>query len=321
MHIALDLLGVGPGDFVMVQSFTFCATSNPIKYLGATPVFIDSEKGTWNLCPQALERALEDFKSKGLLPRVKAIAPVHLYGMPAKMVEIIEVANRYGIPIVEDAAESLGSTLNGQHTGTFGLMGIYSFNGNKIITTSSGGALVSDDETLIKRARKLATQARDDAPHYEHSTVGYNYRMSNVCAGVGRGQMEVIQTRIEQRRAINERYRALFAKFEALGYHVDFQDEHEGAVSNYWLTAILMEPSQNKGKTREDLRLYLSEQAIESRPLWKPMHLQPLYSDAPFYGTGVSEHLFETGLCLPSGSNLTEEEWGRIEQALTQFFS
>jgi dTDP-4-amino-4,6-dideoxygalactose transaminase len=320
IHLALDILGVGPKDIVLVQSFTFCASVNPIKYLGGEPVFIDSESETWNMCPKALQKALSFFKTNGSLDRVKAILPVHLYGMPAKMDEICAIAAEYGIPTVEDAAESIGSTLLGKHTGTFGDFGVYSFNGNKIITTSSGGALVSSSREKIELGRKLATQGRDDAPHYQHSMIGYNYRMSNVCAGIGRGQMEVLNDRISQRRENYIRYQEIFESINNSGYSIRFQEESPEAYSNRWLTAINMNPENNNGRTREELRLYLEELNIDSRPLWKPMHLQPIYEDTLYFGNSVCEDLFEHGLCLPSGSNLSKEDWIRIEDALKNFF-
>lgn len=317
IHIALDILGVGKGDYVLVQSFTFCASVNPIEYLGATPVFIDSEKDSWNMCPEALKEAIHHFEELGQLEMVKAIIPVHLYGMPAKMNEIMALAKKYNVPVVEDAAESLGATLRGKHTGTFGEFGVYSFNGNKIITTSGGGALVSDDSDKIQLARKLATQARDDAPHYQHSMIGYNYRMSNICAGIGRGQMEVLPQRIEQRRANFERYLALFKK---LGWEIEYQIEREGTYANRWLSAFYFEPKIFGLNFREELRLFLESLNIESRPLWKPMHLQPVYEGCKYFGKWHSaEKVFDYGLCLPSGSNLTEQEWTRIEFALTKF--
>ncbi|MDA8824373.1 DegT/DnrJ/EryC1/StrS family aminotransferase [Schleiferiaceae bacterium] len=319
IHIALDILGVGPGDYVLVQSFTFCASVNPIQYLGASPVFVDSEVDSWNMCPKALEEALIHFKETGALKRIKAILPVHLYGMPAKMDEIMAIANKYGIPVVEDAAESLGATLNGKHTGTFGEFGVYSFNGNKIITTSGGGALVSAKAENISLARKLATQARDDAPHYQHSLIGYNYRMSNICAGIGRGQMEVLSERVEQRRANFERYLRLF---DTIGWKVEFQNEREGVFANRWLSAFYFEPNIFGLNFREELRLFLESMNIESRPLWKPMHLQPVYEGCQYFGKWHNaEKIFDFGLCLPSGSNLTEEEWLRIESAIKDFAS
>ena len=319
IHIALDILGVGEGDFVLVQSFTFCASVNPIEYLGATPVFIDSEKDSWNMCPDALEEALNHFKDAGQLDKVKAILPVHLYGMPAKMDAIMALANTFAIPVVEDAAESLGATLGGKHTGTFGTFGVYSFNGNKIITTSGGGALVSSSDDNINLARKLATQARDDAPHYQHSMVGYNYRMSNICAGIGRGQMEVLPERIEQRRSNFNRYLRLFEK---LGWAVEYQNEREDTYANRWLSAFYFEPKIFGLNFREELRLYLETLNIESRPLWKPMHLQPVYEHCQYFGKWhCAEKVFDFGLCLPSGSNLSEKEWQRIENAIVEFDS
>ena len=319
IHIALDILGVGEGDFVLVQSFTFCASVNPIEYLGATPVFIDSEKDSWNMCPNALEEALNHFKDAGQLDKVKAILPVHLYGMPAKMDAIMVLADTFAIPVVEDAAESLGATLGGKHTGTFGTFGVYSFNGNKIITTSGGGALVSASDDKIKLARKLATQARDDAPHYQHSMVGYNYRMSNICAGIGRGQMEVLPKRIEQRRSNFNRYLRLFEK---LGWAVEYQNERENTYANRWLSAFYFEPKIFGLNFREELRLFLETLNIESRPLWKPMHLQPVYEHCQYFGKWhCAEKIFDFGLCLPSGSNLSEEEWQRIESAIVEFDS
>jgi len=317
IHLALDILGVGEGDYVLVQSFTFCASVNPIEYLGATPIFIDSEQDSWNMCPEALEEALLYFSSLGTLDKVKAIIPVHLYGVPARMHEIMSLANKYNIPVIEDAAESLGATLDGNHTGTFGEFGVYSFNGNKIITTSGGGALISNDSEKIQLARKLATQARDDAPHYQHSMIGYNYRMSNICAGIGRGQMEVLNERIQQRRANFERYLKIF---EEIGWNAEFQNEREGVFANRWLSAFYFDPEVFGQNFREELRLFLETLNIESRPLWKPMHLQPVYEGCQYFGKGnTAEKIFDFGLCLPSGSNLTKEEWDRIENALIEF--
>ncbi len=318
IHLALILSGVGYGDEVICQSFTFSATANPIVYQGATPIFIDSEPLTWNMSPEFLREAIEDRLKKGKKP--KAIIPVHLYGMPAQIKEIMEIANTYEIPIVEDAAEALGSSIQGKKCGTFGKLGILSFNGNKIITTSGGGALVSDDESLINKARFLATQARDPAPHYQHSHIGYNYRMSNIVAGIGRGQMQVLGKRIEARRANFEKYKNYFEQINLRGYKVYLLPEPEGCYSNRWLTTIIIDPSENGGTTREDIRLALQKENIESRPLWKPMHLQPVFSGAPYYGSDVSERLFEQGLCLPSGSNLSDEEWERIFSALQFVF-
>lgn len=305
LHLALIMLDVKAGDEVICQSMTFSASANPIAYQGAVPVFVDSETDTWNMDPELLREAIRDRFSKGKKP--KAIIPVHLYGMPAKMKEILTVAKEFEIPVIEDAAEALGSTLGGQAMGTFGDLGILSFNGNKIITTSGGGALISDKEEYIKKARFLATQARDAAPHYEHSQIGYNYRMSNVCAAIGRGQMEVLEERILQRRKNFEYYKEGLAGIKGLY----FLNEPDGMFSNRWLSTILVEPSE-AGLGKEDIRLHLEKDNIESRPLWKPMHLQPVFTDAPYYGTGVSNELFEKGLCLPSGSNLSQEDLDRV---------
>ena len=314
LHLALRMLNVEAGDVVMVQSFTFCGTTNPVTYQGAEIVFIDSEPDTWNMCPEALAQAMADYKGK----KVKALMPVHLYGMPAKMNQIQAIADQYQVPVIEDAAEALGSTLNGQACGTFGLMAALSFNGNKIITTSGGGALVSKQKEYINRARFLATQARDEAPHYQHSQIGFNYRMSNIVAGIGRGQMEVLTERVIQRRANNQRYREFFKGITGITFQTEPSTNY---YSNYWLTAILIDPALTGGIRREDVRLALEAEKIESRPLWKPMHLQPVYEGAKFYGTGVCEKLFEQGLCLPSGSNLTEEEFGRIFKVLGKIFN
>lgn len=305
LHLALILLDVKAGDEVICQSMTFSASANPIAYQGATPVFVDSEADTWNMDPIQLRRAIEDRLAKGKKP--KAIIPVHLYGMPAKMTEIMTIAEEFAIPIIEDAAEALGSTLNGKAMGTFGTLGILSFNGNKIITTSGGGALIADNEDYIKKARFLATQARDAAPHYEHSHIGYNYRMSNVCAAIGRGQMEVLSQRVAQRRRNFDYYREQLDGIQG----ISFLEEPEGMFSNRWLSTILIDPV-TAGATREDVRLHLEKDNIESRPLWKPMHLQPIFKDAPYYGDGLSERLFEKGLCLPSGSNLSAQDLKRV---------
>lgn len=311
LHLGLVLLGVQAGDEVICQSFTFSASANPIKYVGATPVFVDSEQDTWNMCPKMLEEAIKDRIAKGKKPKV--IIPVHLYGMPAKMNEIMEVADHYKIPVLEDAAEALGSSIHGKMCGTFGAISALSFNGNKIITTSGGGALVSVDAALVQKARFLSTQARDEAPHYQHSHVGFNYRMSNLCAGVGRGQMQVLENRIAKRREVYERYVSTLAGKKG----ISFANEPQGYFSNRWLTAILINPAE-AGATREDLRLALEKENIESRPLWKPMHLQPIFADCPYYGNGTSDKLFADGLCLPSGSNLTEEELQRIFAAIEE---
>jgi dTDP-4-amino-4,6-dideoxygalactose transaminase len=382
IHLALIMLGVKPGNYVIVQSFTFSATVNPIVYCGAKPVFVDSEPGSWNMDPGLLEEAIVDCiegrrqKAEGgresegqrgaeaqgrkgdkerarrssfakasedeggregesseqravrneqksssyRVPhtphRIKAIIPVHLYGMPANIEKILEIANKYNIPVIEDAAEALGSKFNGKPVGTFGEIGVLSFNGNKIITTSGGGALISDNEEYIKKARFLATQARDKAPHYQHSEIGYNYRMSNIIAGIGRGQMEVIKERVKQRR---ENF--LFYKRNLSGINgVSFIDEPGlEYFSNRWLTTILIDPKV-AGITKDDVRLELEKENIETRPLWKPMHLQPVFEGYPKFVNGISEGLFERGLCLPSGSNLTEEDKGRILKCLFRIF-
>ena len=312
LHLGLILLGVQPGDEVICQSFTFAASANPIAYLEATPVFVDSEKETWNMDPVLLEEAIKDRLEKtGKLP--KAIIPVHLYGMPVKMDEVMEVANRYGIPVLEDSAEALGSEYKGRKCGMFGEYGVLSFNGNKMITTSGGGALICPNEEKAKSALFYATQAREQAPHYQHEKIGYNYRMSNICAGIGRGQMFVLDEHVARRRAIHDLYVKLLAGVK--GVKVMCQPEGEGFNSNYWLTCITVEPEE-AGFTREDVRLALDGENIESRPLWKPMHLQPVFKDAPFYGNGTSERLFEIGLCLPSGPTLTDEDVERVVKVI-----
>ena len=312
LHLALIMLGIQPGDEVICQSFTFSASANPIAYLGATPVFVDSEPETWNMSPELLEKAIKDRIAKGKKP--KAIVPVHLYGMPYQTEQITEIAARYEIPVIEDAAEALGSTVDGKAAGTFGVMGVLSFNGNKIITTSGGGALISNDEKYIKQARFLATQARDAAPHYQHSQIGYNYRMSNVCAGIGRGQMQVLDQRVKQRRSVYDFYVENLSDISS----ISFLPEPDGYFSNRWLTTILVEPTTNKGATRESLRLSLEKENIESRPLWKPMHLQPVFENYPSYINNVSEQLFNNGLCLPSGSNLKQEDLKRVVDNIKQ---
>lgn len=307
LHLALLLLEVGSGDDVICQSFTFAASANPITYLGATPVFVDSEADTWNMSPEFLEKAiLARIARVGKPP--KAIIGVDLYGMPAKWDEICSVAARYGIPLIEDAAEALGSSLRGRMCGTHGQFGILSFNGNKIITTSGGGALVCPSADTAKQAVFYATQARDPAPHYQHSKIGFNYRMSNICAGIGRGQMQALDRFVRRRRDIHARYARLMAGIHGITV---MQAPGPEYASNYWLTTILMEPARD-GNTREDLRLALEAERIETRPLWKPMHLQPVFLDAPFYGDGTSEALFDKGLCLPSGASLTDADIERV---------
>ena len=310
LHLGLILLGVGEGDEVICQSFTFSASANPIAYQGATPVFVDSEGDTWNMDPELLEMAIKDRLEKtGRLP--KAIIPVHLYGMPGRMDEIMEVANRYGIPVLEDSAEALGSEYKGRKCGTFGEFAALSFNGNKMITTSGGGALVCPCEERAKRALFYATQAREQAPHYQHEKIGYNYRMSNICAGIGRGQMFVLEEHVARRREIHDLYVRLLDGVK--GVKVMCQPAGGDFNSNYWLTCITVEP-EVAGFTREDVRLALDADNIESRPLWKPMHLQPVFKNAPFYGNGTSERLFEIGLCLPSGPTLTNQDVERVVQ-------
>jgi len=314
LHLGLILLDVKAGDEVICQSFTFSASANPILYLGATPIFVDSETETWNMCPIALEEAIMDSVSKGKKP--KAIIPVHLYGMPYKVDEIRKIANHYEIPILEDSAEALGSHYKGTMCGTFGDISALSFNGNKIITTSGGGALVSKKETIKEKAIFLATQARDAAPHYQHSHVGYNYRLSNISAGIGRGQMEVLQKHINLRREMHDFYMNLFKNIKEV---IVFQEPNSDYYSNHWLSCITINSSEN-GKTSEQLRLALENDNIESRPLWKPMHLQPIFEKYPYYGNTVSENLFNNGLCLPSGSNLNNDDKQRIIETVSRFF-
>lgn len=315
IHLALIILGVKPGDEVLVSSFTFSGSVNPITYLGAIPVLIDSEPETWNMCPELLELAIKDRISKGKKP--KAIIPVHLYGMPAKIEMIMEIANRYQIPVIEDAAEALGSRYKNKALGTFGLMGVLSFNGNKIITTSSGGALISDNEELMEKSRFLAQQARDNAPHYQHTEIGYNYRMSNVIAGIGRGQMEVLDKHMARRRENFKFYKSRLAGIEGISF---LEEPDTDYFSNYWLTCILVDPGKTNGITREDIRLAMEAENIDTRPLWKPMHLQPVFKDCPYYGNGTSEDLFDKGLCLPSGSNLTPEDKSRVVNTILSVF-
>lgn len=316
IHLGLILLGVQAGDEVICQSMTFSASANPILYLGATPVFIDSEMDTWNLCPVALEEAIIDRIATGKKP--KAIIAVHLYGVPYKIDEIRAIADKYGIPILEDSAEALGSSYKGQKCGTFGDIGVLSFNGNKIITTSGGGAIVARTKELKDRAVFFATQSRDDAPHYQHSEIGYNYRMSNICAGIGRGQMEVLDDHVALRRKMNTFYVDLFSDIAAVTV---FTVPNSDYFANYWLSAIVVEPNSVKRINREALRLAFEQANIECRPLWKPMHLQPIFEKYPYYGSAVAETLFENGLCLPSGSNLTDEERDRISVVISDFFT
>ena len=315
IHLGLILLGVQVGDEVICQSMTFSASANPILYLGATPVFVDSEIQTWNICPVALEEAIVDRIQKGKKP--KAIIAVHLYGVPYQIEAVRAVANKYSIPILEDSAEALGSSYKGQKCGTFGDIGVLSFNGNKIITTSGGGAIVTRTKELKEKSVFYATQSRDNAPHYQHSHIGYNYRMSNICAGIGRGQMEVLDDHVNLRRKMHDFYVEIFSSIE--GVEV-FSVPNEDYYANYWLSAITIDETKTKGISAETLRLALESENIESRPLWKPMHLQPIFSTYPYYGSKVAENLFENGLCLPSGSNLEAVDRQRIENVIKQLF-
>lgn len=311
LHLGLILLGVQRDDEVICQSMTFSASANPILYQGAIPVFVDSEKDTWNMCPIALEEAIQDRISKGKKP--KAIIAVHLYGMPFKAKEIREVADKYQIPILEDAAEALGSTYKNQKCGTFGDIAILSFNGNKIITTSGGGAIVTHTQELKDKAVFYSTQARDNAPHYEHSHIGYNYRMSNICAGIGRGQMEVLDKHIANRRKMHDFYAEYFKNIDDVTV---FSEPNADFYSNHWLSCIVLDSYQE----REKLRLALEKENIESRPLWKAMHLQPIFEKYPYYGKNKAQNLFEKGLCLPSGSNLTDTDRERIKSVFNKMF-
>lgn len=315
IHLGLLLLGVKAGDEVICQSMTFSASANPILYLGATPVFIDSEDETWNICPADLEVAIIDRIAKGKKP--KAIIAVHLYGVPYRVEAIKAISLKYDIPVLEDSAEALGSSYKGQKCGTFGDIGVLSFNGNKIITTSGGGAIVTPTKALKDKAVFFATQSRDDAPHYQHSEIGYNYRMSNICAGIGRGQMEVLDDHVALRRKMNAFYVDLFKDIPSVTVFVTPNDDY---YANYWLSAIVIEPNTTLGIDRESLRLAFEAANIESRPLWKPMHLQPVFENYPYYGTKVSQTLFEKGLCLPSGSNLTDADRDRIAAVVNDFF-
>ncbi|RZK55690.1 MAG: aminotransferase class I/II-fold pyridoxal phosphate-dependent enzyme [Hymenobacter sp.] len=313
LHLGLLLLGVGPGDEVLCPSFTFVASANPILYCGATPVFIDSEPTTWNMCPERLREALADRTRRGRKP--KALVLVHLYGMPARLPELLALAAEYEVPVLEDAAEALGSTWQGQPLGSFGQVGVFSFNGNKILTTGGGGALVTPDKALAERALYLATQAKEPAPHYQHSEVGYNYRLSNLLAGIGRGQLELLPDRVKRRREIFHWYQEHLAGLPGLA--VAPAPEPADSRSNRWLTTVLLDPDATAA-TPETLRQHLDARYIESRPLWKPLHLQPLFAEAPMYGGAVSEDLFARGLCLPSGSALTDDELRRVARALRE---
>jgi dTDP-4-amino-4,6-dideoxygalactose transaminase len=314
IHLGLRLLGVGPGDRVFCSTFTFAATANPIVYQGAEPVFIDSDFVSWNMAPKALEKAFATAQKEGWMP--KAVIVVNLYGQSADMDSLLELCNQYKVPMLEDAAESLGACYKGKASGTFGLMGVYSFNGNKIITTSGGGMLVSEDKQLIEKARFLATQARDPAPHYQHSEIGFNYRLSNILAGVGRGQLQQLKNRVEARRAIFHTYQSAFADVT----DIEWMPEPDWSYSNHWLTACTFKSTA--GIDIANLIKYLSGEFIEARPLWKPLHLQPVFSKCRYFShshKSVSDHLFEHGLCLPSGSNMTETQIQRVVQTIRSF--
>lgn len=313
LHLALIQLGVGYGDEVICQSFTFSASANPIKYLGANPVFVDSDPINWNMSPFFLEEAIKDRISKNKKP--KAVIVVHLYGMPALMDEITAICSKYEIPLIEDSAEALGSTYKNKKCGTFGDFAILSFNGNKIITTSGGGALVGPTKETKEKTIFLSTQARDNAPHYQHSEIGYNYRLSNICAGIGRGQMEVLSDRIQQRRAINDFYKDVFSNIDAVNL---FSEASSDFFSNHWLSSITIDKKVTT-RTNQELMAAFAEENIETRPLWKPMHLQPVFNDCQYYGETVSEELFTAGLCLPSGSNITNDDKNRIYEVISKY--
>ena len=313
LHLALIQLGVGYGDEVICQSFTFSASANPIKYLGANPVFVDSDPVNWNMSPFFLEEAIKDRISKNKKP--KAVIVVHLYGMPALMDEITAICSKYEIPLIEDSAEALGSIYKNKKCGTFGDFAILSFNGNKIITTSGGGALVGPTKETKEKTIFLSTQARDNAPHYQHSEIGYNYRLSNICAGIGRGQMEVLPDRIQQRRAINDFYKDVFSNIDAVNL---FSEASSDFFSNHWLSSITIDKKVTT-RTNQELMAAFTEENIETRPLWKPMHLQPVFNDCQYYGETVSEELFTAGLCLPSGSNITNDDKNRIYEVISKY--
>lgn len=316
IHLALIILGVRQGDEVICSTFTFSGSCNPIVYEKATPVFVDSETETWNMDPGLLEEAIID-RTKKTGRKPKAIILVHLYGMPAQVDKIMEIARKYEIPVIEDAAEALGSRFKDKALGTFGDLGVYSFNGNKIITTSGGGALVSENEAWIRKAKFLSTQARDPAPHYQHSEIGYNYRLSNICAGIGRGQLQVLDKRVQQRRANFDFYKSALGNLPG----ISFSKEREGTFSNRWLSTILIDKSRTPGIGREEISYKLTTLNIESRPLWKPMHRQPVFGDASVYSAGVSERLFDEGLCLPSSSNLSQPERDRVVEGITSLWA
>lgn len=305
LHLALRLIGVQPDDEVFCSTLTFIASASPITYLGAKPVFVDSDRVSWNMNPELFREALEKRAKIGKLP--KAVVLVHLYGQSADIYPILDACNTYEVPLIEDAAEALGATYKGKIPGTFGKIGIYSFNGNKIITTSGGGMLVSEDEKLVEKARFLATQARDPAPHYQHSEIGYNYRLSNVLAGIGRGQLRVLEDRVQARRHNYEVYQGHLGHLPG----IDFMPEASFGRATRWLTCLTIDP-EKFGHDREEIRLTLAQQKIETRPVWKPLHLQPVFADCECVGGEVAEDLFNRGLCLPSGSNLTEEDLARV---------
>ena len=312
LHLALILLGVKNDDRVICSSFTFSASVNPIIYLGASPIFIDSEQDTWNMDPSLLEQAIVNQINVNKKP--KAIILVHLYGYPSKIEDIISISKKYDIPLIEDAAEALGSKYKNQPLGTFGDIGIFSFNGNKIITTSSGGAILSKNKEFITKAKFLATQSREDQPHYEHKEIGYNYRMSNVCAAIGLGQLEVLETRVIKRRYIHDFYKNKLSKIES----IKFLNDIDGFYSNRWLTTIVLE--ENSKINNEKIRLELHKNNIESRPLWKPMHLQPVFNTYQAFTNGVSEDLFNRGLCLPSGSNMSDQDLNRVVDIIKNLY-
>jgi dTDP-4-amino-4,6-dideoxygalactose transaminase len=314
IHLALIMLGVERDDYVLASSFTFSASVNPITYQGANPILIDSESDTWNMDPDLLEKAIIDSHAKGIFP--KAIIMVHLYGMPAKIDEIIKISHKYEIPVIEDAAEALGSEYMGKKLGTFGEFGILSFNGNKIITTSGGGALICNDANQAQNAKFLATQARDSAPYYQHSKIGYNYRMSNITAGIGRGQMEVLKDRVNKRRQINNFYRELLREIPGILF---LSEPTEDYYSNFWLTTIIIDENKS-GFSNEDFRIALEKDNIEARHLWKPMHMQPVFHKTKAFLNGISENLFANGLCLPSGSNLEEDDLNRIREIILNLY-
>jgi dTDP-4-amino-4,6-dideoxygalactose transaminase len=315
LHLALILLGIGPGDVVICPTFTFAASANPILYQKATPVFIDSEELTWNICPDVLEQAIKYYINKGKKP--KAIIGVHIYGMPLQLNEVLSLCTKYEIPFIEDAAEALGSSYEGKKLGSFGQIGILSFNGNKIITTSGGGALLSNDESLIKKARFLASQAKDEALHYQHSEIGYNYRLSNISAAIGVAQLEVIEERVKSRRANFDFYKKTLSKLPG----ISFQHEPLDSYSNRWLSCILIDPKLSGEITWEHIHRNLAKQNIESRPLWKPLHLQPVFKDALYFGGNVADGLFEQGICLPSGSGLDEEDLSHVCKSIMFLYS